>query len=236
MLKRTLASVLVLGAVVAVLYSCKDFGHAPSRPALTASKYLVVLNPGGRDTVTIRGGNPPYTISRQPNSLLATATLLNNANGTGTLVIQAATGSVSGSTSIKVKDTHRHDSQIDAPAHEEEEIEIEIRVSPVAVSFASQIQPIFTTSCVNAGCHPGGGAPFSLAVGESYENLVNQNATGGPCRGQSRVAPGDANNSVLVKRLEGSSCGNRMPLGGSALPAAQIQLIRDWISQGAPRN
>jgi len=39
-----------------------------------------------------------------------------------------------------------------------------------------------------------------------------------------------------VKRLEGSTCGNRMPLGGSQLPAASIQLIRDWISQGALNN
>jgi hypothetical protein len=239
MMRRTLLIPAALCAVFIVgLYSCKDLGHAPSRPGLTASKFLVVLNPGARDTVVISGGNPPYTISRHPDAQLATATLVNNTDGTGTLVIGAAAGSVSGSTTVKVKDTDTHERQLDAPTHEEEEIEIEIRVTPggSGVSFANQVQPIFTANCVNAGCHPGGGAPFSLVAGVSYANLVNQDATVGACQGQKRVLPGDANNSVLVKRLEGSSCGNRMPLGGNQLPAASLQLIRDWITQGAPNN
>jgi hypothetical protein len=30
--------------------------------------------------------------------------------------------------------------------------------------------------------------------------------------------------------------GSVMPKAGGELPAAQIQLIRDWICQGAPKN
>lgn len=234
--KKILAAVAVVAVVAVFVQSCKDLGHAPTKPPLTASTLLVTLSPGGQTTVTISGGNPPYTISRQPDPSLATANLTNNVDRTGSLTIRAASGSVSGTTSVKVKDSDTHDAPTDAPLHEENEIEIEIRVTPALVSFASQIQPIFTNSCVNAGCHPGGGAPFSLRAGESYAQLVNQNATVGPCQGQRRVIPADPANSVLVKRVEGSTCGNRMPLGGSQLPAASIQLIRDWISQGALNN
>lgn len=236
MAKRVLVVIVALAAVILLGQSCKDLGDAIGRPALVASTFSVTLTPGGQATVTISGGNPPYSISRQPDPLLATATLTNNADGTGTLVIQAASGSVSGTTSVKVKDSDTHDSFPDAPLHEENEIEIEIRVTATLVSFANQVQPIFTNNCVNAGCHPGGGAPFSLAAGVSYGQLVNQDASVGSCQGQKRVQPGDANNSVLVKRLEGSACGNRMPLGGSALSSASIQLIRDWITQGALNN
>lgn len=234
MSKRILVPYVFLAALVG-FGSCKDLGDLTRLP-LTASASTVTLIPGGQAIVTISGGNPPYSISRQPDPLLATATLANNADRTGSLVIQAASGGVSGTTSVKVKDSDTHDSPTDALFHEENEIEIEIRVTPAVVSFANQIQPIFTANCVNAGCHPGGGAPFSLTAGVSYGQLVNQDATVGPCQGQKRVLPGDANNSVLIKRLEGSTCGNRMPLGGSQLPSASIQLIRGWISQGAQNN
>jgi len=235
--KKILAAVAVVAVVAVFVQSCKDLGHAPTKPPLTASTLLVTLSPGGQTTVTISGGNPPYTISRQPDTSLATATLTNNANRTGSLTIRAASGSVSGTTSVKVKDSDTHDAPTDAPLHEENEIEIEIRVTPALVSFANDIQPIFTSNCAVTGCHvSGGSAPFTLNAGASYAQLVNQNATVGPCQGQRRVIPNDPANSVLVKRLEGSTCGNRMPLGGSPLPAASIQLIRDWISQGALNN
>lgn len=102
------------------------------------------------------------------------------------------------------------------------------------ISFSTQVQPIFTISCVNAGCHPGGGAPFSLASGVSRGNLVGVDMVNSACGGK-RVLAGDANASGLIKKLEGN-CGARMPLGGAALSSAEITLIRDWISQGAQNN
>jgi hypothetical protein len=238
MAKRILVVVVSLTLLAILIEGCKDLGHGIDRPALVASTFSVTLNPGGQATVTISGGNPPYSISREPDPQLATATLTNNPDGTGSLLIRAEAGAVSGTTSVKVKDTDTHGSFLDSPLHEENEIEIEIRVTPAGggVSFSAQIQPIFTASCVNAGCHPGGGAPFSLASGQSYSNLVNQPASVGSCQGQMRVQPANPDNSVLVKRLEGSTCGNQMPLGGTPLSAASIQLIRDWITQGAQNN
>ncbi len=235
--KRILVVIVFLTSLAGLVQSCKDLGDTLTRPGLRASALSVTLAPGGQSVVTISGGNPPYSISRQPDSAVATATLTNNSDGTGSLLIRAASGAVSGTTSVKVKDTDTHGSSLDSPLHEENEIEIEIRVAPAQVSFANEVQPIFTNNCALSGCHVSGGtAPFSLASGVSHGQLVNQNATVGPCQGQKRVQPSDPNNSVLVKRLEGSTCGNRMPLGGSQLDPASIQLIRDWITQGAQDN
>jgi hypothetical protein len=234
---KFVGSVLLISALN--IFNCKDLGNELAAGGLTATTFLVVLNPGGTATVIISGGNPPYTISRQPSATYATATLTNNANSTATLLIQAVSAAVSGTTFVKIKDTDTHDAHGDASLHDENEIEIEIRVTPAAagVSFSTQIQPILTSSCAVSGCHvSGGSAPFLLTPGVSRAQLVGQNATVGPCQGQPRVQQGVPANSVLIKRLEGSSCGNRMPLGGSSLPAASIQLMKDWIEQGAQDN
>jgi len=51
-----------------------------------------------------------------------------------------------------------------------------------------------------------------------------------------RVAPGDADNSYIIQKLEGhQAVGARMPLGGPYLDAATITLIRQWINNGAPQ-
>ena len=49
-----------------------------------------------------------------------------------------------------------------------------------------------------------------------------------------RVAPGDADNSYLIQKLEGNaSVGGQMPLGGTPLPPDQINTVRQWIIDGA---
>jgi hypothetical protein len=49
-----------------------------------------------------------------------------------------------------------------------------------------------------------------------------------------RVDPGDPDNSYLVQKVEGTAAvGGRMPLGGSRIPQEEIDLIRQWISEGA---
>lgn len=239
MAKSFIPGIVTIVLIAAGIYSCKDMGQAPSPTPLIASSFTVVLNPGGNTVVTIRGGNPPYSISRQPDASLATATLVNKADRTADLTIQATSANVSGTTRVKIKDTDIHGSAGDSPDHDENEIEIEIRISGGGggggVLFSAQVQPIFTTNCVNAGCHPGGGAPFSLRSENAYANLVNVPATTGPCAGDMRVNPGNAAASALVKRLEGT-CGVQMPIGGATLPQAQLDIIKTWINQGAPNN
>jgi mono/diheme cytochrome c family protein len=107
-------------------------------------------------------------------------------------------------------------------------------VNPVGtpVNYATQVQPIFTNNC--ASCHSGGGAPqgLQLDAGSSYADLVNVASSEVPSL--KRVKPGDDDNSYLVHKIEGTqSVGSRMPLGGPALSATSIALIRRWIAEGA---
>ena len=107
-------------------------------------------------------------------------------------------------------------------------------VNPIGtpVNYATQIQPIFTNNCI--GCHSGGGAPQGLQLDaqNSYADLVNVASSEVPSL--KRVQPGDDDNSYLVQKVEGTAAeGGRMPLGGPALSAANIALIRQWIVEGA---
>jgi hypothetical protein len=103
---------------------------------------------------------------------------------------------------------------------------------PMTASFRSIQSHVFTPACT--GCHAGATAPRGLRLdaGNSYAMLVNVNSGGVPSL--KRVAPGDATNSYLIHKLEGhQAVGARMPLGGPYLDAQTINLIRQWINNGA---
>lgn len=104
------------------------------------------------------------------------------------------------------------------------------------VSFTADVQPILTAGCTN-NCHsgrrPAGGLGLEAAV--SYAELVNVTST---CNGRKHVAPGSPDTSYLVNKLTGVGmcAGSIMPKTDARLPQAQIDLIRAWICQGAPKN
>jgi len=109
-------------------------------------------------------------------------------------------------------------------------IEGEIQIPEDGISFSQNIQPIFDQSCVN--CHPSSGN-LDLRAGNSYNNLVNVPASG---YSGILVVPGDPDNSILYKKIDGSGAyGSNMPVGGS-LSASQINMIEQWILEGAPDN
>jgi hypothetical protein len=222
----------VIGTLMLLFMSCKDMGDTPTKPPLAASSLAVTLIPGGQIALVINGGTPPYTISQRPDTLLASALLTNNTNGSGSLLLRATSENRLGTTIVKIRDSDSHESSSDGPLHEENEIEISIRISGTTVSFGADVQPLFNNSCV--GCHGGSGG-LSLASGQSYTNLVNAQAQAG-CTTQKRVQPGDATVSVLYKRISGSDCGSRMPKNLAPLASSDIAKIRDWINQGALNN
>jgi hypothetical protein len=93
---------------------------------------------------------------------------------------------------------------------------------------------VFTPTCATSGCHAGGSAPQGLRLDEanSYGLLVDQPSSEVP--GTLRVAPGDPDNSYLIQKLEGTaSVGAQMPLNAAPLPQSTIDIIRQWITDGA---
>ncbi len=56
------------------------------------------------------------------------------------------------------------------------------------------------------------------------------------CSGEQLVKPGDPDNSVLIRAMAGTSCGNRMPPNGPYLGTDELDVVRTWISNGAANN
>ena len=105
---------------------------------------------------------------------------------------------------------------------------------PFGANFSEIQAEVFTPTCAVSGCHTGGAAPQGLQLDEanSYALLVNVASAEAPSI--LRVAPGDPDNSYLIQKLEGTaSVGGQMPLGGTPLPQASIDVIRQWIVDGA---
>lgn len=102
-------------------------------------------------------------------------------------------------------------------------------------TFASIQANVFTPICT--ACHVGASAPQGLRLDEanSYALLVGVASAEQP--GVARVAPGNPDASYLIAKLEGTAAvGNRMPLDGTPLTQAEIDVIRQWITDGAPKN
>ncbi|OGL44872.1 MAG: hypothetical protein A2149_06690 [Candidatus Schekmanbacteria bacterium RBG_16_38_11] len=96
--------------------------------------------------------------------------------------------------------------------------------NPGTVSYANEVQRTFNNRCT--GCHGNDGG---LTLTSRATLLAGGNS--GPA-----VIPGDADASLLVCRIEGSTCGQMMPKGSDPLTSTQITLIRNWINQGALNN
>jgi hypothetical protein len=107
---------------------------------------------------------------------------------------------------------------------------------PVTVPhYAADIQSLWSSLCT--GCHGTSGG-LSLAAG-SHANLVNVNANAAACNTLPRVAPNDPANSVLVRKVSGTACGNRMPRNNPTYfdtNPGQLIRIRSWILAGAPND
>lgn len=91
---------------------------------------------------------------------------------------------------------------------------------------------IFNTSCAVSGCHLGASPPegLDLSAGMAEANLIGVDSREKP--EFKRVDPGNPDDSYLLMKIEGDSriIGQRMPIGRPALPAEQISVIREWIT------
>lgn len=95
---------------------------------------------------------------------------------------------------------------------------------------------IFTPHCAIGTCHDAGSVTenLNLSAGTAYSQLVNVSAVENPAK--LRVNPGNPDDSFLVTKIQGPPPGEGNPMpppGQLPLSADQIQLIRNWILQGA---
>ena len=99
----------------------------------------------------------------------------------------------------------------------------------------SEIQAnVFTPSCATAGCHSGANpsASLNLEAANSHAMLIGIAST--QDAGTLRVNPGNPDMSYLIQKLEGPGVmGARMPPNAAALAQADIDVIRQWITDGA---
>ena len=112
----------------------------------------------------------------------------------------------------------------------------EFTVAAIEPTLTSIQDNLFTPVC--SGCHTGpsgGPLPGGLdltSLSMSFMDLVNVASIQDP--GLDRVEPGDPDNSYLIQKLEGTAAfGNRMPPFGSAVDQGTIDVVRQWITDGA---
>jgi hypothetical protein len=97
----------------------------------------------------------------------------------------------------------------------------------------SNVQDIFNGSCGGSNCHLS--SPQSGVQLDNYDNTMSSE---GVQYGQLVVQEGDASSSPLVDKIESSNPaeGERMPQGGPYLSTDEIDLIKEWIDEGAEDN
>jgi hypothetical protein len=110
-----------------------------------------------------------------------------------------------------------------------------VQCSGASPGFSAQVHPILE-NCGGEMCHGGliqGSGPWP------YDSLVNVHATRDTCNSALvLVTPGSLEQSYLINKLTGvGMCASTssMPIG-QQLPQNEIQIVVDWICNGAPNN
>lgn len=89
--------------------------------------------------------------------------------------------------------------------------------------FKTDILPIFEARCFR--CHANGESKGSFSVDpEEIQKHIRRSG---------QINPGNADRSILIERLITDDGEDRMPKNGAALSADQIDLIKQWINDGA---
>ena len=99
------------------------------------------------------------------------------------------------------------------------------------VSYKADIQPILQQYCVE--CHAEGGTGYEKSglLLTSYESVMKGTRFG------SIIKPGDALSSTLIMLVEGRADPSiKMPHGKESMPKEKIELLKQWVKQGAKNN
>jgi hypothetical protein len=105
-------------------------------------------------------------------------------------------------------------------------VAIVILPTPLQLSFLSNVRPILlVNNCIN--CHGGSGGLDVGTVAQLFHGGDH-----GPA-----IIPGNGDSSLLVLKLSANPpFGQRMPAYGSYLSDSLINVIKQWINQGAKDN
>lgn len=106
------------------------------------------------------------------------------------------------------------------------------------ISFSAQIQPFLNQQCY--ACHLTGATSggVNLEPGASFSNLVGIPSSESPLP---RVTAGDPELSYLIHKLRGThlevgGSGLQMPMGGGQVSEEILDLVSQWITEGAIDN
>src|SRR5436190_614533 len=94
-----------------------------------------------------------------------------------------------------------------------------------AVDFARDVQPIFQKHCYD--CHGEQKQKNNLRLDVKAHAFKGGEEHGPP------IVPGKSAESVLIKFVSGEDTENLMPPKGERLSASEVDILRDWIDQGA---
>jgi len=105
------------------------------------------------------------------------------------------------------------------------------------VSFNNDIIPIFQINC--QGCHdPGGSSGIVMNLTNNPDPAFWINQPSVQVSAFTLIVPGDATLSLIYLKVSSNTppVGTRMPLAAPPMSDTEIQLLRDWIDQGALNN
>ena len=113
-----------------------------------------------------------------------------------------------------------------------EGVELSVSAAANGAVNAAQVKAILTSNAPGGcrSCH-GGAAGLYFTTGDDWANDIIGVTASQKMGTETRVIPGNANNSYLIKKLENhpSIDGGQMPPGGM-LSNFQINQIKDWIN------
>ncbi len=156
----------------------------------------------------------PYLVS----SLLLTMVFLSACGSpTSAAITESEVAEAAETTSTSSASTPEVSAATDLPT-----LEAQV-ASSSSVSYSRDVYPIFEATCIK--CHGVEKVSRGLDL-TSYEKTMTGSVKG-PV-----VLPGDADKSLLVKlSVEG-----KMPKQGAKLTPEQIEIVRNWVIQGALNN
>lgn len=126
-------------------------------------------------------------------------------------------------TSLPPTETPIPSTETSAPATDTPAAVTDLPVASGGVSFTNDVLPILVTSC--GQCHGVREVKEGLDL-TTYEAIM-AGSFNGPV-----ITAGNANDSYLVQQI----IDGEMPKRGPKLTAEQIQIITDWVNQGALNN